>query len=121
MTSMTVAVSDARAWSSAGPYSAGSSTLGVYTYTPPGDNVYVNYSLPLNANLLADISTGNDVSLYFYAADNQIGYLFNARSFSANHPQFTITAAAIPEPAATTLMAMSLGPLLAGVSRKKSK
>jgi hypothetical protein len=90
-------------------FSAGSDSLGTYTYTPPGDNVYANYTLPLDANLVSDAAAGGDVSLYFYAADNQVSYLFNARSFASNHPEFTLSAAPAPEPAAWSIMALALG------------
>ena len=75
---------------------AGSFSLGTFTYTPPGNNVYANYLLPLNASLVADAATGGDVSLYFFAADNQISYLFNSRTFAGNNPQLVVTA--VPEP-----------------------
>jgi hypothetical protein len=93
-------------------FSAGSASLGTYTYTPPGNNVYVSYSLPLVSNLVSDAAAGGDVSLYFFAADNQVSYLFNSRSFSANHPELTLTVTAVPEPSALALMATALGFLL---------
>lgn len=95
--------------SSATLYSGGSASLGTYIYTPPGNNIYLNYSLPLNASLVADALAGGDLSLYFYAADNQISYLFNARSFASNQPRFTITAAAVPEPNSALLAMASMG------------
>lgn len=90
-------------------YSAGSAALGVYSYTPPGNNVYLNYDLPLDASLVADAAAGGDVSLYFFAADNQAGYLFNSRSFANNRPSFAITAGLVPEPGGGALLAVSLG------------
>jgi hypothetical protein len=63
------------------------------TYVPPGNNVPVTYTLPLNTNLLADVSVGGDVSLLFYAADNQIGYLFNSHNYGrGNQPLINVTA-----------------------------
>jgi hypothetical protein len=96
-------------------------SLGTYTYTPAGNNnnTYLNYSLALNANLVADAAAGGNVSLYFYAADNQFSYLFNSRSFSTGHPELTLTAAPVPEPAALALAAAGLGTLL--VSRRIKK
>jgi hypothetical protein len=92
---------------------AGSESLGTYTYTPPGNGVYANYSLPLDANLLIDAAAGGDVSLYFFAADSQIGYLFNSKSFNGpGHPELTITATAVPEPMTISLFAVSLGSIL---------
>lgn len=67
--------------------------LSTNTYTPPGNNVPVTYQLPLNTNLLADVSAGGDVSLLFYAADNRIGYLFNSREYGrGNQPLVNVTA-----------------------------
>ncbi len=91
-------------------FSAGSSSLGTYAYNPPGDNIYVSYSLPVDSSFAADAAAGGDISLYFYAADNEVSYLFNARSFGSNHPELDITATAAPEPWTMAL----LGPGFAG-------
>jgi hypothetical protein len=100
-------------------YSAGSASLGSFNYTPPGNNIYVDYTLPLNSSLVSDAAGGGDVSLYFYATDDQVGYLFNARSFGSNRPELTLTAAAVPEPAASALMLTALGSLYFARSLKK--
>lgn len=88
---------------------AGSDALGTFTYTPPGNNVYANYVLPFDPSLVSDVAAGGDVSLYFFAADNQISYLFNSRTFSSGRPELTITVASIPEPATSSLLALALG------------
>jgi hypothetical protein len=63
------------------------------TYSPPGDNVPVTYNLPLDTNLVAEVTGGGDVTLLFYAADNQIGYLFNSYSYGrGNEPLILVTA-----------------------------
>jgi hypothetical protein len=100
-------------------FSAGYDSLGTFTYTPPGDNLYRNYNLPLDANLVSDAAAGGDVSLYFYAADNQVSYLFNARSFASNRLELTLTATLVPEPATGALLAAALGGFL--LSRKHAK
>jgi hypothetical protein len=90
-------------------------SLGTYTYTPPGNNVYANYSLSLDPSLLTNVAAGGNVSLYFYAADNQVGYLFNSKDYTgtpANHPELTFTVAATPEPTTVSLLAASLGGFL---------
>jgi hypothetical protein len=62
-------------------------------YSPPGDNAPVTYPLPLNTNLVSDVANGSRVSLLFYAADDQIGYIFNSRDFgNGNQPFIHVTA-----------------------------
>jgi hypothetical protein len=93
----------------------GYDSLGTYTYTPPGNNVYANYSLSLDANLVSDAAAGGDVSLYFYAADNQVGYVFNSKDFTgnpSNHPELTFTVTATPEPSTISLFVAALGGFL---------
>lgn len=102
-------------------FSAGSDPLGTFAYTPPGNNVYASYSLPLDANLVSGAAAGGAVSLYFYAADNQIGYLFNSREFNTSHPELSITVAAVPEPAGFTLLSSFLGGLLVFRGRPRGK
>ncbi len=64
------------------------------TYVPPGNNVPVTYVLPLNTNLVADVSGGGDVTILLYAADNQIGYLFNSYNYGrGNEPLIRVVAA----------------------------
>jgi len=95
-------------------------SLGTFTYTPPGNTSYVTYTLPLNPDLVTDTGAGGDLSLYFYAADNQVGYLFNSKEFGSNHPELTVTATAAPEPAGLTLMAGTLASLWLLARRRKS-
>ena len=89
-------------------FSSGSDSLGTFTYTPPGNSSYLNYTLPLDANLTSEAISGGNASLYFFAADNQVSYLFNSREFSSNHPELTLTADAVPEPASTALAVLGL-------------
>lgn len=63
------------------------------SYSPPGDNVPITYTLPLDTNLVGNAASGGDVSLLFYAADNQIGYLFNSHEYGrGNDPLIHVTA-----------------------------
>ncbi len=81
-------------------------TLGTYTYVPPGQNVHLTWNLPLTENLLADVSTGDDLSFRLYAADDSINYLFNSHNYGrGNEPYIHITA--IPEPSALALGALA--------------
>jgi hypothetical protein len=71
--------------------------LSTNTYTPPGDNVPVTYPLPLDANVIAEITNGGECSFRFYAADDQIGYLFNSYNYTrGNQPLMNVTAKALP-------------------------
>ncbi len=82
-----------------GLLSAAHEILGTNTYSPPGNNVPVSYALPLTANLVADVSAGGDVTFLFYAADDQIGYLFNSYSYGrGNEPLIRVTAMPSPAP-----------------------
>jgi hypothetical protein len=102
-------------------FSSGYDSLGTYTYTPPGNNAYASYSLALDANLVSDAAAGGDLSLYFYAADNQVSYLFNARSYASNHPELTLTVVSVPEPGVPALLATALaGFLISRPQRKKA-
>jgi hypothetical protein len=88
----------------------GYDSLGTNTYTPPGNNTYASYALPLDPNLLANAAAGTNLSMYFYAADNQVSYLFNSGEYnSGNHPELTLTVVATPEPATFALLALALG------------
>jgi hypothetical protein len=100
-------------------FANGSSSLGTFSYTPPGDNVYANYTLPLDASLVSEAQSGGDASLYFYAADNQVSYLFNSRSYSQNHPELTVTAGPVPEPSAMILSVLGIAGGLAFRFRKQ--
>jgi hypothetical protein len=63
------------------------------TYNPPGINIPVIYPLPLDTNLLAGITSGGGASFLFYAADSQIGYLFNSHEYGrGNQPLINVTA-----------------------------
>lgn len=98
-----------------------SADLGTFTYTPPGDNIYRSYSLALDPNLVNDVVTSGLTSLYFTAADDNVGFLFNARSFAGNSPRFVITAdlAPVPVPAALWLFGSGIAGIV-GLARRKT-
>ncbi len=63
------------------------------TYVPPGNNVHVTWKLPLKPELVADVTAGGDVSFLFYAADDQVTYLFNSYFYGrGNQPLIRVTA-----------------------------
>lgn len=64
-------------------------------YSPPGNNVPATYPLPLSQSLVADVAAGGDVSFLLYAADDQVGFLFNSYSYGrGNQPLINVTATA---------------------------
>jgi PEP-CTERM motif len=97
----------------------GYDSLGDFTYTPPGNNVYQTYTMPTDAGLDTAAADGT-VSLYFYAADNQVSYLFNSQAFSSNHPELVLTATPTPEPGTLTLLTAALGGVLLARRQKKT-
>jgi hypothetical protein len=63
------------------------------TYVPPGDNVRVQWPLPLSTNLVGSLTNGGNVSLLFFAADNQVNYLFNSHKYGrGNEPYLEVVA-----------------------------
>ena len=99
---------------------SGLDTLGTYTYTPPGNNnnVYLNYTLPLDASLVANASSGGNVSLYFFAADKQVSYLFDSLNNSTGHPELALTVIAVPEANPAGFLTACLGGYLLLRGRK---
>jgi hypothetical protein len=97
----------------------GSQSLGSYTFTPPGNNVYANYNLSLNTDLVTNVAGGELVSLYFYATNSTVSYLINSRSFGTATPELTIDVTVVPEPATVSLLAVSLGGVLCWRARKR--
>ena len=68
--------------------------LSTNLYTPPGNNIPITYPLPLSTNVVNDIVSGNNISFLFYAADDQIGYLFNSYFYGrGNEPKIQVVAA----------------------------
>jgi PEP-CTERM motif len=75
--------------------------------------------LPGSDSILDTTAAGGAVSLYFYAADNNVSYLFNSQQFASNHPELILTATPTPEPATLALLATGFGGLL--LARRKMK
>jgi PEP-CTERM motif len=98
--------------------SGGYDSLGDFTYTPPGNNIYQTYTLPVDSGLVANAAAGDNLSLYFYAADNQVSYLFNSQVFASNHPELILTATPAPEPTTLALFGTA-GALLIAIRRAK--
>lgn len=70
--------------------------LGTNDYSPPGDNVPVFWPLPLAAPLIAALAGGSDLNLRCYAADQQVGYLFNSPKYGrGNEPRIQLVAAPV--------------------------
>jgi len=93
-----------------GPVVSGSENVGTYTYTPPGNNIYLTYSLDPTSDLLSDILSGGDLSLVAYPTDNTVSYLFNTVKYGggSNEPILTVTVSPVPEPATWGSILMGL-------------
>jgi hypothetical protein len=72
-----------------------------------GNSGAATYALTLTPAFAADLAAGNDVSLRLAAATGSTtSYLFSSRTFAtaANRPTLTLTAVAVPEPAAGAVL-----------------
>lgn len=88
-------------------------TVGTYSFSgaTSGSNTY---TLSLGSGFLADAEAGDDVSFELLAADNNVSYLFNSRSFgtASSRPLLTVTGvAAVPEPTGVLLAGAGLAGL----------
>jgi hypothetical protein len=81
--------------------------LGTFSF-PGGASGSNSYSLSLSSDLSADLLAGSDVTLRFFAADDQVSYLFNSRNVAtAGQPQLII--AVVPEPGSLALFSAAMG------------
>lgn len=96
---------------------AGSVLLGNFSYTPPGNNVPLTWSLSLAPSLTADVAAGGAVSFLVAPGDENVSYLFNSRSFGTvgNRPLLSVTV--IPEPSIAALLALAGAAFLIGRRR----
>lgn len=87
--------------------------LGTFSF-PGGSNGANSYGLNLSSGLTSDILTGSNLSLRLFAADNQVSYLFNARTATpaSSGPQLIITV--VPEPGTLALSGLALVVMLSG-------
>ncbi|MEQ1859117.1 MAG: hypothetical protein ABMA13_04215 [Chthoniobacteraceae bacterium] len=86
---------------------AGDAALGTFGFggaTTGADT----WSLALAPALTADVAVGGEVSFRFFAADTAVSYIFNSRSVAtvSSRPALNISAVAVPEPGAATLLAL---------------
>jgi len=66
------------------------------TYMPPGNNIRALWPLPVTSNLAANIASSGNVTFRLYAADNQVGYLFNSYKYGrGNEPYIEVVATPI--------------------------
>lgn len=72
---------------------AGHEVLCTNTYVPPGVDVHVTWPLPVTSNLVSHVRSSGQVSFYFYAADDEVNYLFNSLRYGrGNEPLIHVTA-----------------------------
>jgi len=86
--------------------SSSDQSLGTYSFTPPGNNVQLTWTLAEPSGFVSDIESGGTASLLVAPADSTVSYLFNSRSYgtAANRPLLSITAQSVPEPGAIALL-----------------
>ncbi|OAI26880.1 hypothetical protein [Methylomonas koyamae] len=97
---------------------AGAQTLGVYRYSggtfnsetkcAQQDCAAYRWDLGSNPTLLQAVLSGDPVSLFAAAADDQVAYLVNQRGSAGGHPLLVVTASAVPLPPAAALFAGAL-------------
>ena len=95
--------------------------LGTFSYD--GGLGLASRSLTVASGLRNDIQSGGVASLRLFAADATVSYLVNSRNFGAvaNQPLLTVSAVAVPEPAAFALVFTFLALLgAARLCRRKS-
>ena len=89
-------------------------TLGLFTNG--GTNGFDTFSLSTPSAFLSDISAGGLVSFYLTATTGStVGFTFNSHEFgtASQRPLLQFAAVAIPEPATSVLVALSLIPAVA--------
>ena len=80
-----------------GTFSFNGATSGATTYT-----------LTLTSGLVADVMAGGVISLRTFAADSNISYLFNSRSFNTATARPMLAITAVPEPSSSVLLLAGL-------------
>jgi len=62
-------------------------------YIPPGNNIPVTWPLPLTQNVLTNVNGASSITFLFYAADDQVCYLFNSYKYGrGNEPKIQVAA-----------------------------
>ena len=88
--------------------SASDEALGMFAFAggTSGNNTY---TLGLPGSFTADMTSGNNVSLRLFAADNAVSYVFDSRNFgtAGARPLLTVNAIAIPEPTSVGLVVIA--------------
>jgi len=103
--------------SSSGFLTGAESVSGSLSFTG-GTSGSLTFTLTPTADLLNDIMAGGNVGFRFYAADSNIAYLFNSRSFGTVSARPTLTLTAVPEPSAG-LLCLSGGLIALAVRRRR--
>jgi hypothetical protein len=92
--------SDGVAWQDVlGILNSNMNSLGVLTNT--GADAQVSFSLNLADRFIADLRSGEEVSLYLTAVGPDIGFTFNSRNFGNTNAQPVLELAAMANPRAT--------------------
>lgn len=94
-------------------------SLGTFSSTAATSGASAPFSLSLTPGFTADARAGGIVSLLMLPGDNGVANLFTART-GTNPPQLRVTAAAVPEPVALSLLGLA-GLLIVGWRRRDAR
>ena len=86
---------------------ASDQALGTFNF-PGGSTGANDYALNLSSGVIGDVSSGADMSLRLFAADNSLSYLFSARGAGASIAPELIITATVPEPGTIALGVLGL-------------
>jgi hypothetical protein len=99
--------------------SASDVSLGTFSWTAAGNGVYA-FNLGTNATLESDIANDQTISLEFVAADTGVSFLFDSRTYGTTSYRESLSANAVPEPSAWSLLVLC-GSIFLGCKWRKRR
>ena len=102
-----VPTSDGITWNTLPSFlGSGDENVGIFSFN--GATSGATYTLTLTSGLVADVLAGGVISLRTFAADSNVSYLFNSRSFNTASARPMLSITAIPEPSTCALFLAGL-------------